>query len=67
MVLKFVETEMLGSGDEAEAIATLNNFFSRYIIPQNAWYLPAIIIIITAVLVKRLLRRRRCLMKSAQR
>ena len=30
MVLKFVETKMLGSGDEAEAIATLNDFFSRY-------------------------------------
>ena len=32
MVLKFVETKMLVSGDEAEAIATLNDFFSRYIV-----------------------------------
>ena len=30
MVLKFVEAKVLVSGDEAEAIATLNDFFSRY-------------------------------------
>ena len=30
MVLKFVETKMLASGDEAEAIAILNDFFSRW-------------------------------------
>ena len=30
MVLKFVEAKVLVSGDEAEAIASLNDFFSRY-------------------------------------
>ena len=29
MVLKSVEVEIMGSGDEAEAIAILNNFLSR--------------------------------------
>lgn len=35
MVLKFVESKVLVSGDEAEAIATLNDFFSRLIFYSN--------------------------------
>ena len=31
MVLKFVETAMLSSSDEADAIAILNDFLSRYV------------------------------------
>ncbi len=39
MVLKFVETAMLSSSDEADAIAILNDFLSRYVWHTIIWTL----------------------------
>ena len=40
MVLKSVAVDILNSGDEAEAIAILNNFLSRWVITYAAEQLP---------------------------
>ena len=40
MVLKFVEVAMLNSCDEAEAIAILNDFLSRFVKHQYPLHIP---------------------------
>lgn len=62
MVLKFVETDMLASTDEAEAIAILNDFFSRYVCILVVYNIHHDCII--SALVKKLFKKTRCLMRS---